>query len=263
MVITNSEELKNVDGNKFIGSLPKLNSSRILFNGVNNIFVCEDGVEINNSTISFNGNNSIVFLNKSHKPYRIELAVSNNSVVYFGEKNFFASQLKIICSEAKHIFVGDGNLFSHGISIRNADAHLIYDTNTKKRINFSKSVFIGDHVWIGQATMILKGSKIHSGSIIGANSVVTKEIESNVTYAGAPLKFLKKNVFWQWDCVHDWTEKETLENLYCEKTDSIYEYSENENISFDEIDKNLTNLSLEEKLEFLAKISKNKNRFSK
>lgn len=262
--IIKSEELTNIQNNKFIGKLPKMNSSRINFKGENNLLVCEDDVELTNSVISFNGSNSIVYLNKSHKPYRFEVAISNNSTVYFGEKNFFASQIKIICSESKHIFIGNGNLFSHGISIRNADAHLIYDINSKERINFSKSIFIGDHVWLGQATIILKGSKVHSGSIIGANSVVTKEIESNSTYAGAPIKRIREGVFWEWDCVHDWTEKETNERVFCEKSDYIYKYLPEENINFDDIDKNLSNLSLDEKYEFLSKISKNncKNRFS-
>ncbi|MBP2659028.1 MAG: hypothetical protein H6Q69_2060 [Firmicutes bacterium] len=39
-------------------------------------------------------------------------------------------------------------MFSHDVHIRNGDSHSIIDLQTKKRINFSKDIIIGDHVWI-------------------------------------------------------------------------------------------------------------------
>ena len=46
--------------------------------------------------------------------------------------------------------------------IRTADPHIIYDIH-RKRINPSKSVFIGDHVWCGQNVLLLKGCRVGSG----------------------------------------------------------------------------------------------------
>lgn len=263
--IQNQEDFKNLESNRLIGTPPVMMSSCITFKGKNNLLVCQDGVELEYTSLYFGGDNSIIYLNKSHKPYQLSVFVYNDSNVYFGEKNFFASQLKIICSETKNIFIGDSNLFSHNVTLRNADAHLIYDIKSKKRINLSKSVFIGDHVWLGQSAFCLKNTKIHSGSIVGANSVVSKELMSNSTYVGAPIKKIKSDTFWNWECVHEWTMEDTNNNLICDNDDNIYNFSQDEYIDFDEIDFNLTSKSLDDRYDYLRKITlnKSKNRFAK
>ncbi|WP_103083986.1 hypothetical protein [Tetragenococcus halophilus] len=98
----------------------------------------------------------------------------------------------MIASEAKDIIVGKDVMFSSDCWIRNSDVHMIYDEH-QKRINESKTIFIGDHVWIGQDVSILKGSCIGSGAVIGLGSVVAKRIKSNSTNAGNPVKKNKDN----------------------------------------------------------------------
>ncbi|MFX3627504.1 hypothetical protein ACD574_02860 [Campylobacter sp. LH-2024] len=61
-----------------------------------------------------------------------------------------------------------------------------------KRVNFGKSIYIGDHVWYGQEVAILKGSFIASGSTLGAKSVISGTKFSNSIYAGNPSKLIKK-----------------------------------------------------------------------
>ncbi|TWO14060.1 hypothetical protein ZA02_06295 [Campylobacter lanienae] len=56
------------------------------------------------------------------------------------------------------------------------DHHLIMDCNTNNRVNYSKSVYVGDHVWCGMETTISKGAFIASGAILGAKSLATKII---------------------------------------------------------------------------------------
>ena len=68
--------------------------------------------------------------------------------------------MNVILSEQKHLFIGNDCLLSFGIWVRNADPHLIYDVESHKRVNPTKSIYIGDHVWIGQSAMILKGRKV-------------------------------------------------------------------------------------------------------
>ncbi|MFE4813367.1 hypothetical protein ACFQ9Y_19885 [Peribacillus simplex] len=65
-------------------------------------------------------------------------------------------------------------MLSSGVVVRLADPHLVYDGTTRKRINRTKSVYLGDHIWIGQDVMILKGVEVGTGSILGAMSLVTK-----------------------------------------------------------------------------------------
>ena len=74
---------------------------------------------------------------------------------------------------------------------RSADPHIIYDINTKKRINQSKSIFIGDHVWIGANAVILAGKSIGSHSVVAAGAVVTKDVPDYAVVVGVPSKIIK------------------------------------------------------------------------
>jgi len=81
----------------------------------------------------------------------------------------------------------------------------MYNTETKERLNQSKSIVIDDHVWVGQNVFILKGSKVGSGSIIGARSIVPgKRLVSNALYAGTPVRKLRDKVFFPRDSVHSY-----------------------------------------------------------
>jgi acetyltransferase-like isoleucine patch superfamily enzyme len=57
-----------------------------------------------------------------------------------------------------------------------------------------KDVIIGDNVWLGLNTTVLKGVSIGENSVIGAESVVTRDIPSNVIAAGNPCRVIKKIV---------------------------------------------------------------------
>lgn len=202
-------------------------STKIAFYGRNNILYVEDGVFLNNSTIRFLGSNSVIYLSQSKHPYSIKAEIYNNSAIYIGKKCYFNGPVHIIASEQQNIIIGNECLFSFGIFIRTADPHLIYDSETRKRINPSASVFIGDHVWIGQNALILKGTRIGSGSIIGgAACVAGKMIPSNVIFAGNPAHIIRENVFFLSNCVHGWTD-DVIERYAISETDD-YIYSPGE-----------------------------------
>lgn len=100
-------------------------------------------------------------------------------------------------------------MFSYGITIRNSDAHLIYDASSGNRINFAKPVIIGNHCWISQNTLILKGTNIGEGTILGAGAVVSnKKLQSNSIYAGNPALLVKGNIVWDELCTHGFSRKE-------------------------------------------------------
>lgn len=256
--------LKLKNNNLILGDFPKIEKSQIEFNGSNNILFCDEDVILKNTTIKFNGSNSIVFLKKG--TYRFELNVHNNSAVYFGKQNYFnpyGTTSKIVLSEEKNLFIGNSNNFSFGLFFRTADPHLIYDTSTHKRINHSKSIYIGDHVWIGQNVTILKGTKIHSGSIIGTQCVISnKTVPSNEIWGGVPAKKIKDNAFWVGKCVHKWTEAETKENETFIEDSFIYQKEEN-TLAFEKIEEELNLLkTAQEKMEYLRQLPDFKNRFS-
>ena len=199
MIIEKSEELKYLsNGNRFEGIEPELENSKITIEGSNNILYCEENVKLVNSELIFHGSNSIIYLSSNKHIYYLFISLNNDNVFYIGKNNYFSGKFSVTLSEQKHCIIGNDCLFSFGIWIRNADPHLIYDINSKNRLNATKSIFIGDHVWIGQEAFLLKGTQIDSGSIIGARALVAgKKIPSNTVYGGNPCRNISKNVFWE------------------------------------------------------------------
>ena len=264
------EENKNF----YVGKLPELKNSEIICHGKNNYVICNGYVRLENSKIQFHGDNSVVFLNESYHPIKINVGIYHNSVFYLGKNNYINDNIIAILSEQKHIFIGDDGAFSFGIWFRTADPHLIYDRSSRKRINPTKSIFVGDHVWIGQNVLMLKGTQIDSGSIIGGNSVVSgKHIPNSSIYAGNPVRFVKDGIIWDDSCVHAWTEEMTeLSNdydSYISSTknqnldDYIFSYDKNSEVSYVYLDCLFSSGSIEDKINYLFELSdrKIKNRF--
>lgn len=79
------------------------------------------------------------------------------------------------------------------------DSHDIIDKNGFK-MNYPKSISIGNHVWIGCRNTILKGVAIGDNSIVSANSTLTKSvIEGNCIIGGhgKSLEVIKREVNWR------------------------------------------------------------------
>ncbi len=245
--IKSTEDFSLLKNNDARGSLPQLINSEIIFEGVGNIIYCQDNVTLKNVVIRFFGSNSIVFLSSSKHAYTFTANIFNNSLLFFGEDNYFSphgKNMHLILSEGKNIFFGNGCLLSVGISIRLADPHLIYDVSTKERINFSKSVYIGDHVWIGQDVLLLKGTQIGSGSIIGANSVIAnKIIHSNSSWAGNPAKLIRSGVFYSGECVHQWSSVESKKFSMKDSDEHIYSFDRDTAKNFDLIEETLSSIN--------------------
>ncbi len=233
----------NVNGN-YIFVNPqnsKMEGSKITFHGTGNVLFVEDGVNLSNSTIGFQGSNSIVYLSKNRHIYYVNISINHNSTVYLGKNCYFNGKMTIVASEQQNIIIGDEGLFSFGIFIRTADPHLIYDGITKKRINPSRSVLIGDHIWLGQNVLILKGSVIGSGAIIGGNAVLSnKRIPSNTSVAGNPARIMKHDVFFSSECVHAWTDEMT-EKYETMDTDKYIYHPSSDTVDMKFIDEELKN----------------------
>ncbi len=213
-----------------------MDGSKIIFNGSGNILVVEDGVKLSSSTVLFNGSNAVCYLSASKNPYYVNLTVNNNSCIFFGRGNYINGKMTLITSEQQNIIIGDDGLFSFGIFIRTADPHLMYDCGSGKRINPSKSVFIGDHVWIGQNVLILKGTAVGSGSVIGGAALLSgKSVPSNTVCGGNPAKIIRRGVFFSKECVHTWTDAQT-EKYNTMKTDRYTYRRDSDTVSPQEID---------------------------
>lgn len=275
MVINSPEGLSQLEnGNRFIGSPPQMKDSKVLFTGKNNIFYCEPGVVLNHCNIMFHDDDAVLVLGRSKSAYMISLSLYKGNVCYFGRDCYFNGTFYVVASERKHFFVGNDGLFSFGIWVRPADLHLIYDCESKRRLNPSKSIFLGDHVWVGQSALLLKGTRIDSGSIVGAMSVVSgKHIPHNTAWAGNPARQISENVFWDGSCMHIWTKDMTETSMNYRKfaylrgdrkaDDHVYAYDAEKSVSFEEMDRLFDDGSTDEKLEFLKKLleDETKNRF--
>ncbi len=249
--------------NRIIGDV-KYNNSRIVFsdNSEGNVFYVPEGesVTLKNCVINFCGKNSLVVIRNNS--VSVNATIFNESTLYLGKNCYINSCLNVIPSERTSIFIGDDLLCSYGVYIRTADPHLIYDGESHRRINPSKSVFIGDHVWIGQDVGILKNTFVGSGAIIAAKALLSNKVySSNGCFGGVPAKKVKDNVFWTGACVHAYTQEQTDKSLY-NPTDAYLYHSTNSDINPKRVIQYLDEeKDVDKKIEFLNSMGTDKNRF--
>ena len=265
--ISKLEELSAVSQNSVYINADKVQliNNSITFTGENNILVIEDDAIIKNSKIKFMGSNAVCYLSKNRHVYYLDLTIHNRTAVFIDKNCYFNGTFNVTASEMQNVIVGLEGLFSFGISLRTADPHLIYDVHTKRRLNSSRSILLGDHIWIGQSAFVLKGSKIGSGSIIGAAAVVAgKTIPSNVSAVGNPARVVKEGVFFTKDCVHSWEKEQTAKYEVSDTDEWIYERDAH-TVDLSKIDEEIKSKeTVADKLEVIKKRlvqSKHKNRF--
>lgn len=131
-----------------------------------------------------------------HTTLRSLVHIGPKSKLTIGNHTVFNRDCELHAWEAASIKIGDACLFSN-IKIRTSDMHSIYDLATKKRVNFSRDVFVGNKVWVAEGAVLGKGSHIEDGSVIGSYSFVTGHIESNCIAAGTPAKIVRKGIYWE------------------------------------------------------------------
>ncbi|MCH5322588.1 MAG: hypothetical protein J1E31_03285 [Helicobacter sp.] len=213
--------------------------------------------------ISFSGNNALVFVG-DRVTMRGKTDIRTNGLLFVGQNSTFNS-IMILLHEGKNIIFGNDCMFSWNIWLRNGDAHMIYDSKTHQRTNFSKSIYIGDHIWYGQEVAILKGVFVASGSVLGAKSVNSGGMKfSNAIYAGNPAKLIKEGIFWSRESSCDCEQTKQYE--FNERKDFIYEFEKEVFLNPILLEQELDKLeSALQKLEFVFDYIHNnthKNRFA-
>ncbi|WP_296882420.1 DapH/DapD/GlmU-related protein [uncultured Methanobrevibacter sp.] len=265
--VNSQKDIENLDKNRIEGN-PIITNSTITFKGNNNILYCEGNVKLNNAKFAFEGSNSIVYLSSSmNSQYSFTLVIYNDSTFFIGREGNMSSPVNINIQENQNVIIGADCSLSSGVNIRTADIHPIYDNQTKQRINFAQSVFIGDHVWIGHLAYISRGVKIGSGAIVENNSFIphNAKIRSNSLVVGNPAKIEKQNVFYTKEFLGYHRAEDSL-NTHEYKSDVfIYEFVNKETLNMNQIDKILKELDINSRLEFIQKLfvrNKRKNRFT-
>lgn len=277
IIIKSRDDFVNLEnGNQICGTFPELDNSEIRFMGKNNILFCEESVRLQGSILHFFKDNSVIYLGNNKRVYKLNVSLWHDSVFHMGRDSYINQNIQVLLGEQRHCFIGDNCMFSWGILIMNSDAHLVYSVETGKRVNFTKSIYIGDHVWVGQDCLLLKGTQVDSGSIIGARSVVAnKKIPHNESWGGNPVRRISDKIFWDGTGVQGWKQDKTcmsenysefVENykVRCTMDYWIYQYTEKEVIEYSDIDERLNGAeSSQERCDILVRLNeaKEKNRF--
>jgi len=254
--------------NQILGNF-ELTNSEIKFYGANNILYCEDNIVLKNSDISFVGSNSIVYL--SHTQYgdynMLNIIVRNDSTIFIGRDNQVGTQLQINIQEHQNLIIGDDGIIGNSINIRTCDTIPVYEVSSKERVNFSESVFIGDHVWLDHFSYISRGAKIGSGAIVGVHTFVppNTSVKSNNNVIGNPAQVTGNDVFFTKDFTGSYNAEDTL-NFSSYKSDVFCFHPEGEEtLDLNQIDGIIKDLTVDDRLEFIQKLfirNKRRNRFS-
>jgi acetyltransferase-like isoleucine patch superfamily enzyme len=154
-----------------------------------------------NVTIGFRGKNSKVRIGSITATQNLSIVASgDNCELTIGDATTFVKCYVEIGAYGL-IQIGSDCMFSYDIALHQSDQHLIFDMTSRKRINKSKNITIGNQVWVGRHSMILGGFKIGDGSVIGARTTSSSTFGKNQIVAGSPAKIIRSNVMWSRDLV--------------------------------------------------------------
>ena len=127
----------------------------------------------------------------------VRISISGKSPYVRMGKDITVKGLDIGCGTKGKVILGNDIMMARSIQIWQSDGHLIFSQEDGKRINFSRDVYIGNHVWVGREVMLLGGARIPDGCVVGARSITSHQFEEKkCIIAGSPAKVLRKNVEW-------------------------------------------------------------------
>lgn len=263
--IRSAVQFEKMIDNKIIG-MPELIRTEINFRGKNNLLVCDNNISLTDVILEFKGNNSIVYLGSNLKN-NFKLTIYENSTAILGRDIDIGDSITINLFENQNIIIGDDCFIGDNVYLSTSDNYPFYSIETKKRINFSNSVFIGDHVFLGNNVYISKGVKIGSGTIIDNSSFIPSyaKIQSNKYLSGNPAKIINNNVFFTKEFLGSFKIDDSINSKNYKSNVFIYSVIDQETLSMENIDKILKELNVESTFEFIQKLfikNKRRNRFS-
>ncbi|WP_052043224.1 hypothetical protein, partial [Campylobacter sp. MIT 97-5078] len=259
-MITFQKDEKN---NIIYGDLSKQKNLKFEFKGRDNIlFFAAESANVN---ATFYGDNTLLFISGNGGWLYGSFVLNSHGLCYIG-KNSTSNGVDFRVHEGKNIILGDDVMYSWGIWLSTCDYHLIFNSKTYARNNFSKSIYIGDHVWCGQESAILKGCVVASGSILGAKSVNSGKKFSNSIYAGNPSQFIKNEIFWSRLDPCAWGKVQTKQHITMQTEDFKFTFEKEKFLNPALIEKELESMDTAlQKLEFVYDYIYNnteKNRFA-
>ena len=109
------------------------------------------------------------------------------------KKNSYIGSLSTISSQhGLKVFIGENCQISHNVRMYTTSLDPDQDFNKPKLKPLREgNIIINNGVWIGANVFINPGVSIGENTVVGANSVITKSLESNAIYGGVPAKLIR------------------------------------------------------------------------
>lgn len=132
--------------------LSLLRKCKIVNRGMNNRIIIGDYSRLFDCSINIFGSNNTIYIGDhcvcNHASFWIE---DDNNSIRLGEHTALCGAIQLATIEGTKIEIGKDCLLSSKIDIRTGDSHSLIQKGTRKRLNPSVSVKIGDHVGLEQA----------------------------------------------------------------------------------------------------------------
>lgn len=198
-VVTALAPYSDDKGNTIVVDGPVPGDVRITFRGANNRLVVEQPARLGRLLIDFDCDNGTVRVESSRgvPAFSAAIRVGQDSRVLIGRNVSTTTTVAMSATEGTTITVGEDVMFASENQVRADDGHPIFDIHSRRRVNVSKSIHIGNHVWLGRASVVLGGARIGDGTVIGYGSIVTGRIPNNCIAAGVPARVLRRDTAWE------------------------------------------------------------------
>lgn len=262
-----NNDFSNLTKNKIILDNCELEfkNSSIQFNGDGNVIIFRGAINsdrrrvlLEQSKITCLGNNNLIFIYASKYPLKLIINLGHGCNIYIGENLYTAAPAYLISNERSNIVIGEWALFGRDIWMRTSDMHMIYDIQSKRRINPNKDIYLGKHVWLGQDVTCLKGTIVGSGSCVGLGSLISNENtkKTNAIYVGRPAKLVREGITWRHKGTNSVLEEEIDSGAYQILEDDRFIYDSEEVLSeIEEMRRSLSELrDMEERIAYLKSI---------
>ena len=199
IMLTTLEAYEDERGNRIEFDGRVESDVRVKFVGSNNTLRVASPQRIAHLIVDFDCNEGLVEIGPSSgvPALRAAIRVGEKSRVLFGSNVSTTTTVAMSAAEGTTISIGDDVMIASQVQIRADDGHPIFDVETGKRVNVSRSITIGSHVWLGFESCILGGAAIGDGSVVGMRSIVTRALPNNVVAAGIPAKVVRRNIAWE------------------------------------------------------------------
>jgi acetyltransferase-like isoleucine patch superfamily enzyme len=198
-----SKRISGINNSLYFKSI-FLSKSKVEIIGGNNTLFFSENTKLDNISVKINGSHNKIIILSGCVLHSTELWIEDDYCeITIGRGTTIESAHIAVTENNSSIKIGADCMFAKEIVVRTGDSHSIIDLDTNKRLNFARSVVIGNHVWLGHRSVILKGVNIGDNSIIATSSVVTKNVAKNTLVGGTPAKILKSNVNWTRERIHN------------------------------------------------------------